>query len=274
MRIGRNKPPKVDLPKPNANKPSGGKKGHGVSGNSGGIADAAKKLDRNQNSTVTQLMKKSTGATGAAGLSAPDLGKVKKVGKEIGEVADTGQKLVDQVQGIKTTVEDYVTEIVDTAKGPIESMQAKIDELQNRETVGDKVKEHVREEIDAATAPKPAVVEPEPTPMDRLQNASDFAKSEAKWAGGLAAETAEQLKNDGQWLAGWSKDTLDATKHMAKLIGEAPDVTRDVIDQTKDAVDTAEQLYRQVDQLQKDLEDLSSDTGASEYIPNSGELAV
>ncbi len=270
MKIPSIQAPKIKLPNP-GKKAKSGKKGSGGTSRMKIdflVGDSARRLEKNQDSKLNKLMTDGAEKAENTDLTAPDMDKVESVGKQAEEVAETGAKLAGQIKGIKSTVTDYVTDVIDTATGPFEAMQAKIEEIRGRQSLGDKVEGHFEQ------LTGPGITDPvpgNPTPLEQANKGVAFASGEAKWAGGLTKETADSLMADGKWLADWSVDTLNATKHMAELIIAAPGVTIDVINQTREAVKTAETLYEQVTELNKSLEELSEDTGASEHVPDTSQ---
>ena len=248
------------------------------------LSQAADKLQENDSSDATKLLKQGSKKVDEAGLQAPELDQVAKVAKDIEKVAHTTAKLKSQVEGIHSTVAGYLTEVRDTATGPYHSMKAHIEETRDR--IDDPnspipaLRSHVQERIDELTGPVAKPVTPPdvvkipvpgapPIPVLRVNpELTEFVREEVQWVAGWTTDTAGRLGDQARWMADWTRFTVDSVKHLGELVLAAPSVARDVIDQTKAAIDTAQTLARQVQQLQEDLEKLSDQTGASPYVPS------
>lgn len=292
MKIPKNpvKMPNLSPPKPK--NPTTGSKPAPSQGAQ--LAKAAEKLQDNDNSDATRLLKQGKATLDASGLQAPELDQVTKVAEDIQKVAATTAKLKGQIEGIYDTVTNYLTEVRDTATGPYTAMKAHIEETRDRMNDPDSpipaLATHVQEKIDRATGPIAEPVDPgrpgmfpdvvtTPTPGSPIPIPIPYpavdpglvqgVREEAEWMAGWTKDTAGRLGDQAGWMADWTKDTVAATKHLYDLAISAPSVARDVVDQTKAAVETAQTLAEQARQLQKDLDKLSNQTGADAYIPMS-----
>ena len=169
-------------------------------------------------------------SAGAAGLPI-DLEAVTSVSNQANRVAETAGTLMSQIEGIYTTTAAYVSDIVETVMGPVEAIQAKIEELEARRN-----------------------------PIDAIANDGILETAEA-WV--------QTRVHDATWLVDFTVDTLGSAQHLFELLLEAPEVTEDVIARTQEAAETGRQLHAEVIELQNQLETISDEPAASPPVPRT-----